>query len=144
MMTSAEKNDIVVQIGKVFNAEYPVWSGVYDKIETALDYIAGEQYSEARRKWYESQRRPTNVYNLMLSAYNRVMGDFILTDINDGRQVERLVDFYNLEMILAVGYRVRSHRGKQFRKWATERLSEWMILLKKSYSSSHRYCLKMI
>src|SRR5690625_3194897 len=36
------------------------------------------------------------------------------------RQVEREVAFYNLEMILAVGYRVRSHRGTQFRKWATE------------------------
>ena len=44
-----------------------------------------------------------------------------------GRQVSRLVDFYNLEMILAVGYRVRSHRGVQFRQWATERLSEYLV-----------------
>ena len=34
------------------------------------------------------------------------------------RQVSRLVDHYNLEMILAVGYRVRSRRGVQFRQWA--------------------------
>src|SRR5690625_74039 len=38
------------------------------------------------------------------------------------RNVEREVSFYNLDMILAVGYRVRSHRGTQFRQWATERL----------------------
>ena len=34
--------------------------------------------------------------------------------------------FYNLDMILAIGYRVRSHRGTQFRRWATERLREYL------------------
>src|SRR5690625_3832275 len=43
------------------------------------------------------------------------------------REVEREVSFYNLEMILAIGYRVRSHRGTQFRKWATERLNEYLV-----------------
>jgi hypothetical protein len=37
------------------------------------------------------------------------------------------VDFYNLDVIIAVGYRVRSHRGTQFRKWATERLREYIV-----------------
>lgn len=47
---------------------------------------------------------------------------------NEGnRTVEREVLFYNLEMIIAVGYRVRSNRGTQFRKWATERLHEYLI-----------------
>lgn len=43
------------------------------------------------------------------------------------RQVFREVDFYDLKMILAIGYRVRSHRGVQFRQWATERLKEYVI-----------------
>lgn len=43
------------------------------------------------------------------------------------RQVEREVAFYNLELIIAVGYRVRSHRGTQFRRWATERLNEYLV-----------------
>ncbi len=43
------------------------------------------------------------------------------------REVEREVSFYNLEMILAIGYRVRSHRGTQFRQWATERLNEYLV-----------------
>lgn len=43
------------------------------------------------------------------------------------REVEREVAFYKLEMIIAVGYRVRSHRGTQFRQWATERLNEYMV-----------------
>lgn len=37
------------------------------------------------------------------------------------------VDFYNLEAIIAVGYRVKSHRGTQFRRWATERLREYIV-----------------
>jgi hypothetical protein len=43
------------------------------------------------------------------------------------RQVSRLIDHYNLDVILAVGYRVRSHRGTQFRRWASERLREYVV-----------------
>ncbi|WP_240510230.1 virulence RhuM family protein [Virgibacillus profundi] len=43
------------------------------------------------------------------------------------RDVEREVSFYNLEMIIAIGYRVRSHRGTQFRQWATEHLNEYLV-----------------
>ena len=43
------------------------------------------------------------------------------------RQVGRSRKLYNLSAILAVGYRVRSHRGTQFRQWATERLNEFLI-----------------
>jgi len=43
------------------------------------------------------------------------------------RQVRRALKHYNLDMILAVGYRVRSQRGRQFRQWATARLSELLV-----------------
>ena len=43
------------------------------------------------------------------------------------RQVERKIPFYNLDMIISVGYRVNSHRGVQFRQWATQVLKEYMI-----------------
>jgi len=43
------------------------------------------------------------------------------------REVERLVDHYNLDVVLQVGYRVRSHRGAQFRRWATEQLKSYLI-----------------
>lgn len=43
------------------------------------------------------------------------------------REVARLIEHYSLEAILAVGYRVRSPRGVQFRRWATERLSEYLV-----------------
>jgi len=43
------------------------------------------------------------------------------------RTVAREIEHYDLEAILAVGFRVRSHRGTQFRKWATARLSEYLV-----------------
>jgi hypothetical protein len=41
--------------------------------------------------------------------------------------VTREIEHYNLDAILAVGFRVRSHRGTQFRQWATARLSEYLV-----------------
>jgi len=52
---------------------------------------------------------------------------FRIVQYEGQRQVERLVDFYNLDMILAVGYRVSSHRGTQFRQWATRTLREYLV-----------------
>lgn len=42
------------------------------------------------------------------------------------REVKRQAKHYNLEMIIAIGYRVRSHRGTQFRQWATGKLNEYL------------------
>lgn len=52
---------------------------------------------------------------------------FRIVQTEGRRQVGRLIDHYNLEMIIAVGFRVRSKRGTQFRKWANERLSEYLV-----------------
>lgn len=43
------------------------------------------------------------------------------------RQVEREIPFYNLDMIISLGYRVESRIATNFRRWATERLKEYMI-----------------
>ena len=43
-----------------------------------------------------------------------------------GRQVSRSLKHYNLEVVLAVGYRAKSHRGTQFRRWATEQLKTYL------------------
>ena len=43
------------------------------------------------------------------------------------RDVERLVDHYNLDAVLQVGYRVRSPRGAQFRQWATDTLKSYLV-----------------
>lgn len=43
------------------------------------------------------------------------------------REVEREIDYYNLDVIISVGYRVKSVQGTQFRIWATQRLKEYII-----------------
>ena len=43
------------------------------------------------------------------------------------REVKREIPFYNLDMIISVGYKIRSVTATRFRKWATERLKEYMI-----------------
>ncbi|KKM11082.1 toxin Fic [Clostridiales bacterium PH28_bin88] len=53
---------------------------------------------------------------------------FFATVQNEGdRSVERNIAYYNLDMIISVGYRVKTHRGTQFRIWATQRLKEYII-----------------
>ena len=47
--------------------------------------------------------------------------------IEADRQVKREIEFYNLDAILSVGYRVNSKRGTQFRQWATNRLKDYLI-----------------
>lgn len=58
-----------------------------------------------------------------LSA-DSVVANFATTAA-DGKTYQ--VTFYNLEMIIAVGYRVKSLRGTQFRIWATQRLREYLV-----------------
>lgn len=50
---------------------------------------------------------------------------YYLTTASDGKQYD--VAFYSLEMILAIGFRVRSKRGTQFRQWANQNLKEYII-----------------
>ncbi|TCK80626.1 RhuM family protein [Albibacterium bauzanense] len=43
------------------------------------------------------------------------------------RQVKRAIEFYNLDVIISVGYRVKSQQGTQFRQWATQRLRDYLV-----------------
>jgi hypothetical protein len=53
--------------------------------------------------------------------------DYLQVRQEGGREVNRKLRHYRLEAILAVGFRVRSHRGTQFRQWATARLGEYLV-----------------
>jgi len=57
----------------------------------------------------------------------RTIKKYLIVQTEGERQVSRRVDHYNLDLILAVGYRVRSKRGTRFRQWATSRLSEFLL-----------------
>jgi hypothetical protein len=53
--------------------------------------------------------------------------NYSIVQIEGGRSVERQVSHYNLPMIMAIGFRVRSPRGTQFRRWAAAQLSEYLV-----------------
>lgn len=54
------------------------------------------------------------------------VANFATVQIEGTREVERLVDYYNLDVIISVGYRVKSRRGVQFRIWASKIIKEYM------------------
>ena len=66
----------------------------------------------------------TNIFKENELDKNSVIKDY-LTTANDDKNYN--VSHYSLEMILAIGFRVRSKRGTQFRQWANKNLSEYMI-----------------
>jgi hypothetical protein len=47
--------------------------------------------------------------------------------VEGDREIQRDLEYYNLDIIISVGYRVKSHRGTQFRIWATQRLKEYIV-----------------
>jgi hypothetical protein len=68
-----------------------------------------------------------HIKNIFLEAElieNSVVKEY-LTTATDGKNYK--TKFYNLDVIISVGYRVKSHRGTQFRIWATRRLKEYII-----------------
>ena len=56
--------------------------------------------------------------------------------IERGRQVVRQIEYYNLDVIISVGYRVKSLRGTQFRQWASRVLKEYLL---KGYAINNRF-----
>ena len=67
-----------------------------------------------------------NIYKdgeLTIEATNK---NFLLVRQEGNRQVKRNIDHYNLDMIIALGYRVQSQVATRFRRWATQRLHEYI------------------
>ena len=58
---------------------------------------------------------------------NSTVANFATVQMEGGREVERNIEHYNLDMIISVGYRVKSTRGVQFRKWANSILKQYII-----------------
>jgi hypothetical protein len=69
----------------------------------------------------------TNVYNEEELEHNPTCRKFRQVRKEGGREVERDISYYNLDVIISVGYRVKSIQGTQFRIWATQRLKEYII-----------------
>jgi hypothetical protein len=80
------------------------------------------------------QTTPQNITQHIRSIYEENELDetttcksYLQVRVEGARQVKRQLNHYSLPLILAVGFRVRSPRGTQFRQWANERLSEYLV-----------------
>jgi len=80
------------------------------------------------------QTTPQNITQHIRSIYDENELDetatcksYLQVRVEGARQVKRQLNHYSLSLILAVGFRVRSPRGTQFRQWANERLSEYLV-----------------
>ena len=63
------------------------------------------------------------------------VANFATVQIEGDRKVERIIEFYNLDVIISVGYRVKSKQGTQFRIWATNVLRDYLL---KGYALNQR------
>src|SRR5574344_1540267 len=86
----------------------------------------------------------SNIYIDNELEENRTNKKFLLVRQEGSRQVKRNIDHYNLDMIIALGYRIQSQVATRFRRWATQRLHEYIQKgfsmdderLKQGYTSS--------
>lgn len=72
-------------------------------------------------------RHIKNIYEEGELEEKATIAKYAIVQDEGNREVEREASYYNLDMIIAVGYRVRSKQGTQFRKWATKTLHEYII-----------------
>lgn len=102
------------------------------KIEVRLAnetvWLTADQMAELfQRNKSTISRHIKSIYESGELEQNRTVAFFATVQNEGDRKVERNLAFYNLDMIISVGYRVNSHRGVQFRQWATRVLKEYMI-----------------
>ena len=76
-------------------------------------------------------RHINNIYNEEELNKDSTVANFATVQIEGNRNVSRNIDYYNSDMIIAVGYRTNSKKATKFRKWATEVLKSYII---KGYS----------
>lgn len=68
-----------------------------------------------------------NIYKENELQYDSTCRKFRQVRLEGEREVEREIEYYNLDVIISVGYRVKSQQGTQFRIWATQRLKEYIV-----------------
>jgi len=72
-------------------------------------------------------RHITNIFKEEELVMSSTVANFATVQIEGDRKVERNVEYFNLDVIISVGYRVKSKRGTQFRQWANRILKEYLL-----------------
>lgn len=101
------------------------------KIETTFNdetvWLSLDQMSSLfQRDKSTISRHIKNIYEEGELVREATVANFATVQNEGDRQVERNIEYYNLDVIISVGYRVKSKRGVQFRIWATNLIKEYM------------------
>src|SRR5665213_1475600 len=97
------------------------------KLESNTVWLSLNQIAELfQRDKSVISKHIKNVYDEQELTLDATVAKFATVQKEGQREVSREIEFYNLDVIIAVGYRVKSRRGTQFRQWATARLSEYL------------------
>ena len=102
------------------------------KLEVTLEnetiWLNQKQISELYQKSKSTiSEHISNIFEEEELFIESTVRKFRTVQLEGEREVEREVDFYSLDMIIAIGFRVRSRIGTQFRKWANETLKEYIV-----------------
>ena len=76
-----------------------------------------------------------NLYKEKELLRDSTIKESLIVQTEGGRKISRKIDLYNLDVVISIGYRVKSKRGTQFRIWATKRLKDYLI---KGYSINEK------
>lgn len=98
------------------------------KIENETVWLSQQQMAEL----YDTTKQNIslhikNIFDEEELIENSTVKEFLTVQKEGNRSVERKVKYYNLDMIISLGYRIKSKVATNFRRWATERLKEYMI-----------------
>lgn len=97
------------------------------KIQTRLEnetvWLTIEQMSEL----FQKSRSTINEHILNIFSDGELEKDDSMRKIGNSDFSTKPTNLYNLDVVISVGYRVKSHRGVQFRKWATARIKEYIV-----------------
>ncbi len=98
------------------------------KFEDETVWLTLDQMSELfQRDKSTVSRHIRNAFSEGELNPSATVANFATVQTEGNRQIERQITYYNLDVIISVGYRVKSNTGTHFRKWATQRLKEYII-----------------
>ncbi|MDA9057475.1 virulence RhuM family protein [Flavobacteriaceae bacterium] len=96
---------------------------IQTRLENEMVWLSIEQMSEL----FQKSRSTINEHILNIFKEGELEKEASMRKIGISDFSTKPTNIYNLDVIISVGYRVKSHRGVQFRKWATARLKEYII-----------------
>ncbi len=98
------------------------------KLENETVWLSQQQLAELYKTTKQNiSLHIKNIFDERELDESSTVKEFLTVQREGSRNVERNVKYYNLDMIISLGYRIKSKIATNFRKWATERLKEYMI-----------------